>query len=81
MVKYNKQRGDCSGGLRELQGEALEEVRKAPVAAGHPYMLLSIKSQFSFSTMGFPQVTNQQAAHETHKVFFVTVENIKLYKH
>jgi len=46
---------------------------KAAVAAGCLYMALLIKSQFSFSTMGFPQVTNPQAAHETHKVCSITV--------
>lgn len=47
--------------------------RKAAVAAGRLYVLLLIKSRSSFSAMGFPQVTNQQAVRETHKVYFVTV--------
>lgn len=54
-------------------GSRMHAARKAAVAAGRLHTLLLIKSQFSFSTMGFPQVTNQQAVRETHKVYSVTV--------
>lgn len=52
---------------------------KAAVAAGCLYMVLFIRSQFSFSTLGFPEVTNQQTVCETQKLYSVTVWNTKLY--
>ena len=54
-------------------GSGMHAAGKAAVAAGRLHMVLLTKSQFTFSTMGFPQVTNQQAARETHKVYAVTV--------